>query len=106
MNAPVRTFEIKAAVRERVPLLIGLMGPPGAGKTYSGLLLAEGMKKVGGGDPVVIDTEGGRSKKYADRVQIPPRRLRRAVSADRLPRGRAAGRGRGPVRHHHRLDER
>jgi hypothetical protein len=70
MNAPARTFEIKAAVRERVPLLIGLMGPPGAGKTYSALLLAEGMKKVAGGDPVVIDTEGGRSKKYADMFQF------------------------------------
>lgn len=66
MNATVRKFEITDAVRERVPLLIGLMGPPGSGKTYSALTLAEGMKLVGGNDPVLIDTEGGRSKKYAD----------------------------------------
>jgi hypothetical protein len=66
MNAPVRSFEIKPAVREQVPLLIGLMGPPGAGKTYSALTLADGMREVAGGPAVLIDTEGGRSKKYAD----------------------------------------
>jgi hypothetical protein len=66
MHAPVRTFEIKPAVRDAVPLLIGLTGPPGAGKTYSALTLAEGMRQVAGGPPVLIDTEGGRSKKYAD----------------------------------------
>lgn len=66
MNAPVRSFEVKPAIREQVPLLIGLMGPPGSGKTYSALTLAEGMKAVAGNDPVLIDTEGGRSKKYAD----------------------------------------
>lgn len=66
MNAPVRQFEIKQAVREQVPLLVALMGPPGSGKTFSALTLAEGMKLVGGSDPVLIDTEGGRSKKYAD----------------------------------------
>lgn len=66
MNAPARTFEIKPAIREQVPLLIGLMGPPGAGKTYSALTLADGMREVAGVAPVLIDTEGGRSKKYAD----------------------------------------
>jgi hypothetical protein len=66
MNAPVRKFEVRPAKREHVPLFVGLMGPPGAGKTYSALTLAEGMRAVGGGDPVLIDTEGGRSKKYAD----------------------------------------
>lgn len=66
MNAPARAFEIKPAVREQVPLLIGLMGPPGSGKTYSALTMADGMREVDGGPPVLIDTEGGRSKKYAD----------------------------------------
>jgi hypothetical protein len=32
----------------------------------SALTMAEGMRSVAGGDPVLIDTEGGRSKKYAD----------------------------------------
>jgi len=63
---PIRAFEVKDSVREQVPLLVGLMGPPGSGKTYSALTLAEGMKMVGGSDAVLIDTEGGRSKKYAD----------------------------------------
>ena len=39
MNAPVRTFEAKPAVRESVPLLVGLMGASGSGKTYSALRL-------------------------------------------------------------------
>jgi hypothetical protein len=47
-----------------VPLLIGLMGPPGGGKTKSALRLADGMRRVRGGKPVVIDTEAGRSLKY------------------------------------------
>jgi hypothetical protein len=40
------------------PLLIGLMGPPGGGKTKSALRLADGMRKVRG------DTEAGRALKY------------------------------------------
>lgn len=46
------------------PLLIGLMGPPGGGKTKSALRLADGMRKVRGGKPVLIDTEAGRALKY------------------------------------------
>ncbi len=62
-----RTFQARLATRESAqPLLIGLMGPPGAGKTYSALTLAEGMRQVSGDDPVLIDTECGRSTKYAD----------------------------------------
>ena len=65
MNAPARIFEVKQAVQGDDPLLIAMIGPPGGGKTYSALRLATGMKQVRGGDIVVIDTEGGRSKKYA-----------------------------------------
>lgn len=66
MNAPIRKFDIRPATRDQVPLLTGLAGPPGSGKTYSALTLASGMQEVAGGPPVLIDTEGGRSKKYAD----------------------------------------
>lgn len=66
MNAPARSFEAKPAERGNDPLLIGMIGPPGGGKTYSALRIARGMQKVRGGDIVVIDTEGGRAKKYAD----------------------------------------
>jgi hypothetical protein len=59
-------FEAKVAVRGEEPLLIGLSGPPGGGKTYSALRLAMGMRKLRGGDVIVIDTEGGRARNYAD----------------------------------------
>jgi hypothetical protein len=53
------------SVRGEEPLLIGLIGPPGGGKTVSALRLATGMRKVRPGPVVLIDTEGGRSKKYS-----------------------------------------
>ncbi len=62
-----RTFETKPATRESVPLLIGLAGPSGGGKTFSALRLATGIQKVTGGDVHVIDTEARRALHYADR---------------------------------------
>lgn len=62
-----RIFESAEAVREQGPTLIGLIGPSSSGKTYSALRLAAGMQRVTGGDTFVIDTEAGRSKRYADR---------------------------------------
>lgn len=70
MNAPVRTFAIKEAVREKVPLLIGLMGPSGGGKTFSALRLATGIQSVTGGDIHFIDTEARRALHYADRFKF------------------------------------
>jgi len=66
----VRTFEDKVAVRERVPLLVGLVGPSGGGKTYSALRLAKGFQRVSGGDIHFIDTEARRGLHYADRFQF------------------------------------
>lgn len=66
MNAHVRVFEDKPAVREAVPLLIGLMGASGSGKTVSALRLATGIQSVRGGEIYVIDTESKRAKHYAD----------------------------------------
>lgn len=60
-----RKFDAKPAVLKQVPLLIGLEGPPGGGKTFSALRLARGMQKVRPGPVVVIDTERGRAAKYA-----------------------------------------
>ena len=70
MNAPTRTFDVKPAVRESVPLLIGLMGPSGSGKTFSALTLAEGIQSVAGGDIYGIDTEARRMLHYADRFKF------------------------------------
>lgn len=54
----------RRAVRENVPLIIGLAGPSGSGKTYSAMRLAAGIAQ---GKPfAVIDTEAGRAKHYAE----------------------------------------
>lgn len=59
-----RRFEANPAGDDMPSLLFGLMGPPGGGKTKSALRLAEGMARVRGGKPAVIDTEAGRSLKH------------------------------------------
>jgi hypothetical protein len=65
MNAK---FEAVTAARSEEPLLLGMIGPPGGGKTLSSLKLAKGVQSVRGGDIIVIDTEGGRSRKYSDLI--------------------------------------
>ena len=58
------TFEFKPATREAIPLLLGVAGGTGSGKTFSALRLARGLA---GGEPfAVIDTENGRAKHYAE----------------------------------------
>lgn len=50
--------------REAIPLLLGVAGGTGSGKTYSALLLARGIAQ---GKPFAgIDTENGRMSHYAD----------------------------------------
>jgi ABC-type dipeptide/oligopeptide/nickel transport system ATPase subunit len=70
MNAHVRNFDDKPAVREQVPLLVGLMGPSGSGKTYTALTLAEGIRSITGGDIYGIDTEARRMLHYADQFKF------------------------------------
>jgi hypothetical protein len=62
-------YQAVPADRGEEPLLLGVMGPPGGGKTLSSLRLAKGIQSVRGGDIIVLDSEGGRSKKY--NAQIP-----------------------------------
>ena len=62
------TFNFRPALRENVPLLIGLAGGTGSGKTLSGMMLAKGM--AGGKPFAVIDTEAGRAKHYADQFKF------------------------------------
>ncbi len=58
------TFTFRPAIRENVPLLIGIAGGTGSGKSFSALLLARGLAN---GQPFAfIDTENGRGKHYAD----------------------------------------
>jgi AAA domain len=63
----MRTFKDKPAVRTSIPLMTGLMGPSGGGKTFSALRLATGIQRVSGGDIFMIDTEARRGLHYADR---------------------------------------
>lgn len=70
MNAPVRSFAAKPAVRESVPLLVGLMGPSGSGKTFSALRLATGIQEIAGGDIYFVDTEARRGLHYSDQFKF------------------------------------
>ena len=59
-----RTFTFTPAKRENVPLIIGLAGGTGSGKSMSAYRLATGLS--GGKRFCVIDTENGRANLYAD----------------------------------------
>lgn len=58
------SIEFRPAKRDYVPLLIGLAGGTGSGKTLSAMLLAKGL--AGDKPFAFIDTEAGRAKHYAD----------------------------------------
>lgn len=70
MQTPNRTFTAQPAKRERTPLLIGLVGPSGGGKTYSALRLATGIQRLDKRPIYVIDTESRRALHYADRFRF------------------------------------
>lgn len=60
-----RTFRaVDVSTLPPPPLSLGLMGPPGGGKTKSALRVADGFARVRGGKPALIDTEAGRALKY------------------------------------------
>lgn len=64
-------FDIRPATPDHQPIILGLTGPSGSGKTLSALLLAHGVKDVVGGDIGMIDTEGRRGLRYADKTRFP-----------------------------------
>lgn len=59
-----RKFEYTDGVRATLPLLMGVAGPTGSGKTFSAFRLATGMQRVTGGDIAIIDTEAKRATAY------------------------------------------
>lgn len=62
------TFTFRPAGRENVPLLIGIAGGTGSGKTFTAMRLASG---IAGDKPfAVIDTENGRARHYADQFKF------------------------------------
>lgn len=58
------SFVLKPAIRQKINLLFAIAGASGSGKTYSALLLAQGIAGENG-KIAVIDTEAGRSLQYA-----------------------------------------
>jgi hypothetical protein len=61
------TVSFRPAKREQIPLLLGVAGGTGSGKTYSALRIARG---IAGDHPIAaIDTENGRMSHYADLFQ-------------------------------------
>lgn len=58
------SISFRPAKRESAPVLVGIAGPSGGGKTYSSLRLARGL--AGGKPFAFIDTENGRALHYAD----------------------------------------
>lgn len=82
-------YTFRRAVREQVPLIIGLSGGTGSGKTYSAMRMASGMsqgKRFG-----VIDTENGRASHYADQFTFDVTDLRAPFSPDAYAQAIAAG---------------
>lgn len=61
-----RTFQSGPARRERMPLMLAVVGASGAGKTLSAILLAEGIQRMQPGPIVVIDTESLRALKHSN----------------------------------------
>jgi hypothetical protein len=57
-------FEIRPAAKERAKLRLGIAGPAGSGKSYTGLLIASTL----GGRVGVIDTEHRSAHLYADLI--------------------------------------
>lgn len=68
MNAQVEEFTDAPASRHGhpSPLIIGITGAQGAGKTWSALRLATGIQRVTGGEIFGGDTEAKRMLHYAD----------------------------------------
>lgn len=64
------SFNFRNAIREATPMLLGLVGPSGVGKTLSALRLAAGIQKVRGGHVAALDTEARRMLHYADHFKF------------------------------------
>lgn len=81
-------YTFRRAVREQVPLIIGLSGGTGSGKTFSAMRLAKGMSQ---GKPFcVIDTENGRASHYADQFVFDVLDLRAPFSPEAYSQAIAA----------------
>src|SRR5579863_1775218 len=57
----------RKAKAEQAALKMGIYGPPGSGKTFTSLLIAEGIAKLTGKRVALVDTEHG-SDFYCQKV--------------------------------------
>ena len=62
-DQPVPQFNIRKAEKRQLKARIALLGPPGSGKTYSALGIAQGLAE--GGRTILVDTEHRTSEKFA-----------------------------------------
>lgn len=60
-------FVFRPAIREQIPMIIGLAGPSKSGKTLSAHRLAVGLAQ--GGQVAMINTEGPKGHQYADKFK-------------------------------------
>ena len=82
------SYTFRRAVREQVPLIVGISGGTGSGKTYSAMRMAKGMAH---GKPFcVIDSENGRASHYADQFTFDVLDLRAPFSPDAYAKAIAA----------------
>jgi hypothetical protein len=65
-----RLFEDAPAVRKAIPVLLGISGAQGSGKTWSALRVAVGIQRVVGGEVYGCDSENGRMLHYADHFKF------------------------------------
>lgn len=77
------TITFRRAIRADIPLLVGLAGGTGSGKTKSMLELLKGMTPEGKRF-AVIDTENGRSRHYAHQYDFDVHELHQFRPADYL----------------------
>ena len=75
------TYTFRPGKREGLPLLIGIAGPTGAGKTFSAMRLASGL--ADGERFAVIDTENRRALHYADQFAFDHTELRAPFRPER-----------------------
>jgi hypothetical protein len=71
-SAASRVFEDyeAATATKPMPLIVGITSPSGGGKTFSALALAEGMRRITGGEVFGIDTESDRMLHYKTRFNF------------------------------------
>lgn len=64
------TFRDSSESTGNLPLLIGLIGPSGGGKTFSALRLATGIQRIRGGNIAAMDSEAKRMLHYRDKFRF------------------------------------